>query len=84
MAHSLEEALALADADNPGGDISVIGGAEIFELFMPFATRIELTEVHEETHGDVAMPYPGPEWHEVSREEHAGKGWLARLTLSSR
>src|SRR5690606_15418467 len=65
VAHSVEEALALAG----DGDISVIGGAEIYALFMPFATRIELTEVHEETHGDVAMPYPGPEWHEIAREE---------------
>ena len=72
IAHSLEEALVLAG----DGDISVIGGADIFELFMPFATRIELTEVHEETRGDVSMPYPGPEWREVMREEMpAADGW---------
>ena len=56
VAHTVQEALALAGANNPGGDISVIGGAEIYALFMPWATRIELTEVHEDTLGDVTMP----------------------------
>ncbi len=72
--HSLEEALAIAG----DGDISVIGGAEIFDMFMPYATRIELTEVHEDTQGDVAMPYPAEGWMEVAREEHpAADGWPA-------
>lgn len=74
VAHSVEEALELAG----DGDVTVIGGAEIFELFMPHATRIELTEVHEDTEGEVAMPYPGPEWVEVAREERAADGrWPA-------
>ena len=72
--HSVEQALALAG----DGDISVIGGADIFELFEPYATRIELTEVHEDTEGDVAMPYPGAGWVEVAREERAAGGrWPA-------
>jgi dihydrofolate reductase len=73
-AYSIEEALALAG----DGDISVVGGAEIYELFMPWATRIELTEVHEDTVGDVTMPYPGAEWVETSREERpADERWPA-------
>ena len=74
VAHTVEEALAMAR----GGDISVVGGAEIYELFMPWATRIELTEVHEDTVGDVSMPYPGPEWVETAREERgADERWPA-------
>lgn len=74
VAHTVDEALELAGH----GDVTVIGGAEIFELFMPFATRVELTEVHEDTEGDVSMPYPGPEWVEVAREERATDGrWPA-------
>ena len=74
VAYSVEEALALAG----DGDISVIGGAEIYALFMPWATRIELTEVHEDTVGDVSMPSPGPEWVETSREERPADGrWSA-------
>ena len=56
------------------GNITIIGGAEIFELFEPYATRIELTEVHEDTAGDVFMAAPGPEWREVAREEHPAAG----------
>jgi dihydrofolate reductase len=74
VAHSREQALALAG----DGDITVIGGAEIFALFEPCATRFELTEVHEDTVGDVAMPYPGPEWVETAREERtADERWPA-------
>ncbi len=74
VAHTVEEALALAGA----GDVSVIGGAEIYALFLPYATRIELTEVHEDTQGDVTMPYPGPDWVETAREERAADGrWPA-------
>ena len=74
VVHSVADALALAG----DGDISVIGGAEIYALFMPYATRIELTEVHEDAAGDTTMPYPGPEWRETAREERAADGrWPA-------
>jgi dihydrofolate reductase len=83
VVHSVEEALERAG----DGDITVIGGAEIFALFAPYATRFELTEVHEDTAGDVTMPYPGPEWVETAREERAADGkWPAHsfVTLERR
>lgn len=83
VVHSVDEALALAGE----GDISVIGGAEIYELFLPWATRIELTEVHEDSPGEVSMPYPGPEWVETWREERAADDrWPAHsfVTLERR
>lgn len=70
VAHSVEEALQLAGP----GDIAVIGGNDVVELFLPHATRLELTEVHEDTAGDVFMRAPGPEWREVAREEHPAEG----------
>ncbi|KHK92209.1 dihydrofolate reductase [Novosphingobium malaysiense] len=70
VAHSPEEALALAG----DGEIAVIGGAEIYALFFPRAQRIELTEIHADYEGDTVMPPLGPEWHEVTREEHAAQG----------
>lgn len=70
VAHTLEQALDLAGQ----GDIAVIGGNDIFELFMPLATRLEITEIHEHTGGDVFMAAPGPEWREVAREEHPAQG----------
>lgn len=70
VVHSLEEALALAG----DGDIAVIGGNDIFELFLPLATRLEITEIDEHTNGDVFMAAPGPEWREVFREAHPSRG----------
>lgn len=70
VAHSRDEALALAG----DGDVAVIGGNDVVELFMPLATRLELTEVHEDTAGDVFMAAPGAEWREIAREEHPAQG----------
>lgn len=59
-------------------DIAVIGGAEIFALFDDVATTFELTEVFEDTVGEVTMPGPGddPSWREVARESRPAKdGW---------
>ena len=81
--HSVEEALDLAGE----GDISVIGGVEVFDLFMPYATRIELTEVHEHTGGEVIMTYPGSDWTETAREHRPADGkWPAHsfVTLERR
>ena len=66
VVHTPEEALALAGE----GEIAIVGGAEIYALFLPLASRIELTEVHADYEGDTHMPAPGPEWHETAREEH--------------
>jgi dihydrofolate reductase len=72
VAHSLDEALELA-GDEP---VSVIGGAEIFELFLPFADRLELTEVDGDIEGDTLMADPRSDgsWREISREDHASDG----------
>jgi dihydrofolate reductase len=64
-AYSVEDALAQAsDAEM----VSIIGGAEVFALFMPLATRIELTQVHATVEGDTLMADPrGPEWRETAQ-----------------
>jgi len=64
VAHSAQEALALAG----DGEVTVIGGAEIFALFADRADRIELTEVHFDAEGDVTVsPFTG--WREAARED---------------
>lgn len=69
VAHSVEAALALAGE----GEVAVIGGAEIFALFLPRADRIELTEVEAEPEGDAIVPaFAG--WRETAREDHAAEG----------
>lgn len=65
VASTIDEALALAgDVE----EIAVIGGAEVFALFLPCADRIELTEVHRTVDGDVTMPPLGPGWRVANRE----------------
>ncbi|NWK95706.1 dihydrofolate reductase [Sphingobium lactosutens] len=67
IAHDVESAIALADAPT----VMVIGGAEIYRLFLGQADRIELTEVHLEAEGDAAIAYPdAAEWRETAREDH--------------
>lgn len=68
VAHSLEQALELA-GDEP---VSVIGGADVFALFLPIADRVELTEVLGEVEGDTAMPDPreSGDWRETLVEDH--------------
>jgi dihydrofolate reductase len=65
-AHSLDEALALANAPH----IVIFGGAEIYAQALPRASRIELTEIHADIPGDTMMPPLGGGWRETFREEH--------------
>ena len=70
VAHSAEEALTLAGE----GDVSVVGGAEVYCLMLPHTTRIELTEVHADVDGDTHVSPFGTEWCETAREYHAAEG----------
>ena len=74
VAHSVEEALALAGGER----VSVIGGAEIYALFMPIADVIHLTEVHLNPDGDTFLPAPDPDaWHpELIPERFPAEGTL--------
>jgi dihydrofolate reductase len=68
VVHSIDEAIETAgDVE----EIAVIGGAEIFALFMAQADRIELTEVRRTVDGDTKMPPLGPGWR-VDRREFGG------------
>jgi dihydrofolate reductase len=70
VVRTIGDALELAGE----GVVSVIGGAEIFALFLPLAHRIELTEVHADYPGDTHMPPLDAEWREVRREDHPAEG----------
>jgi dihydrofolate reductase len=53
-------------------EVMVIGGAELFRLFLPRAWRIHLTRVHGDIAGDVIWPaLDSREWQVVERESHA-------------
>ena len=72
VAHSVEEALRMA-GDEP---VSIIGGAEIFDLFLPVADRMELTEVLADVDGDTIMADPRDRggWIETAREKRPAEG----------
>jgi dihydrofolate reductase len=66
VAHSVDEALRLANAPQ----VMVIGGAEIYGLFLPVADRLELTEIAIEPAGDARIPAPDPAiWKETARDD---------------
>jgi len=69
-AATIDDALALADAET----VAIIGGAAVFEAFLPRAHRVELTQIHADYEGDTFMPELGPEWQETAREDHAAAG----------
>ena len=67
--HSVSEALQRAAAS---AELAVIGGAEVYRLTLPLATRIYLTQVLAEVEGDTVVPQFSPsEWREVECSEHA-------------
>ena len=71
VAHSVEQALDLAGEEK----VSVIGGAEVFGLFLPHADRIELTEILAGVPGDTILRDPRllGEWREILCEDHAAE-----------
>ena len=72
VATTPEEAISLAGE----GEIAVIGGAAIFDVFLPLCDRVELTEIQADYAGDTIMPPLGPQWTETAREVHAAEGDL--------
>src|SRR5690606_10249694 len=67
IVHSVEEALARYE----GEDIMVAGGAEIYELLLPYADTILLTEVEAIVEGDTRFPvFSMDEWELAASEYH--------------
>ena len=81
IAHSPEAALKLANAPH----VCIIGGAEIYRLFLPLADRIEITEIAADPEGDTVLEaFDREQWHEETREEHPaenGQPAFAFVTL---
>ena len=69
VAHSLEEALALARGEK---EVFVIGGAEIYRQAMAFADKLYITHIDaEDKDADAFFPEIIPVvWNEISHKEH--------------
>ena len=72
VAHSLDEAIAMARS---GGDDEprIVGGGAIYELALPLATKLIVTEVGMTVEGDTHFPVYDPDrWSETERREGEG------------
>jgi dihydrofolate reductase len=64
IVHSIDEVLK-----KEAEEICVIGGTEIFKMFLPVADRLYITEIHDTFDADTFFPKLNEEvWTEVSRE----------------
>lgn len=79
VVHTLADAL---DAAGLTGEIMIIGGAEIYALGLPIASRLYVTEVAACPPGDTVFPdFSRDEWHSVEREEHPAVGDLPAFSF---
>jgi len=68
VVQSTAEAVEVAEGAD---EIMVIGGSQIYAVFLPLAERIYLTRVHTEVEGDVFFPpLDEEEWRESASENY--------------
>jgi dihydrofolate reductase len=85
VAHTLEEALAIAVRPDP---VFVIGGEALYRSALPFAAVLYLTEIERDFVGDARFPaYERAAWRETSREVRepaAGEGFAYHFATYER
>ncbi len=68
--NNLEEPISFA-TNNGEGELFVIGGGQIYEEYLPKASKLYLTIVHTEIEGDTYFPFIELEnWNILFEEEH--------------
>lgn len=66
VVHSIDEAYEKADTDK----VSIIGGAQIYDLTLDTADTVYATEIKTVSNGDVFFPVLSNEWVETAREDY--------------
>ena len=80
VAHDVTSALALADAQEPGREVMVAGGGQVYAALLPHADAMVLSEIALEPAGDAFFPAFDPaEWVETGREHHEGYDRVFRV-----
>lgn len=74
VAHSLEEALKIAEASEGNDEVFVIGGGQLYAAALPSAARLYLTLVDDATPGTVYFPEYTDFSKEIESEEHEEHG----------
>ena len=73
VVNSIEEALKVARKTPEMNEVMVIGGAEVYQLFLPLASRLYLTLVHQNFVGDTYFPaITCSDWNLVSEDKQEG------------
>lgn len=68
LVHSIDDAITLVENDPKS---FIIGGGEIYQQAMPYATKIELTRVHASVEADTFFPEIDlNEWELINEEYH--------------
>lgn len=72
VAHSIDEALVIAQEAYPDADeVMILGGAHVYGELLPISDRLYLTVVHETVEGDTFFPaFDIDEWQIASVEHH--------------
>lgn len=50
-----DEALNRAKIENPGKEIIIIGGQQVYEYFLPFSNKLYITEIHQKVDNATAF-----------------------------
>ncbi|WP_282939743.1 dihydrofolate reductase [Paenibacillus sp. RC67] len=70
VVHSVEEALERYGPHAENGELFVIGGAEVFRLFMPYADKMVVTEIAHEFEADTFFDELDlTKWNRISKEQ---------------
>ncbi len=72
VAHSVDDILATVGEmyDDDSMELMICGGAPIYAAFLPYATRLYLTQIHDTFEGDVYFPeFDWNAWKEVKRTD---------------
>jgi dihydrofolate reductase len=68
VATSIDDAISLCESAD---ELMIIGGATVYQAFLPRAQKIYLTLIDEDFDGDTFFPpLDEQEWHEEAREDH--------------
>ena len=78
-----KEALSLArKVVGDDGEVIIVGGAKIYNLFMEETQRVYLTQIHASFDGDTYFPKLNMDnWTEKYREDHSGYPSYSFITL---
>ncbi len=66
--NSIDSAIAACSAEHD--EVMIIGGSSFYEAMLPKASRLYLTQIHDDFEGDTYFPeFDRSEWHEVERQD---------------